>query len=176
MDQGAAAVLAAAVAGFSSAAGAAVGAVLAGRSGRATVVQAAAEERGHRHEDRRSDSYAAFRTKVNAALEALDEIVQALRNEQTATGELAAKAVRDVWLSYYDDVWPCNQSEIINAAGEVHNCLVVAQQAVAELLARPEDAKDADSLRMQRWTHSLEEVGTAYRSFSTRVGEAIYPT
>lgn len=46
---------AAGVAGFSSAAGAAIGAVLAGRSARETVIQTAVEERGHRHEERRLD-------------------------------------------------------------------------------------------------------------------------
>lgn len=109
MDQGAAAVLAAAVAGFSSAAGAAVGAVLAARSARTTVVQTAVHERVHRHEERRRESYAAFRTKVSAAMEALDEAVQALRDRRLATHEIFTKAIRAVWLSYLDDVWPCAQ-------------------------------------------------------------------
>ncbi|WAP57984.1 hypothetical protein [Streptomyces sp. S465] len=176
MDQGAAAVWAAAVAGFSSAAGAAIGAVLAGRSARETVVQTAVEERGHRHEERRLESYAAFRSKVSAAIQALDEAVQALRDGQHVTQETFAKAIRAVWLSHQEDVWPCAQPQVINAAAAVHNCLDRASEAVASLLAHPEDARDEHTPRMQRWAHHVEEVSMAYTLFSTCAGEATYGT
>lgn len=180
MDQGTAAVWAAAVAGLSSAAGAAIGAVAAGRSGRVTVVQTAVEGRRDRYEEQRRQSYQRYLAKINAACEAFDAIVHRLQAgpeaavEEPPAHQVAFKAMSEVELSYLSDVWPCGQREVIVAASTVHDHLLVAREIIDSLLGHPEDARGEQSQRMQRWRDHREEVRNAHMLYSTCVSEALY--
>jgi hypothetical protein len=180
MDQGAAAVWAAAVAGLSSAVGAAIGAVAAGRAGRVTVVQTAVEGRRDRYEEQRRQSYQKYLAKINAACEAFDVIVHRLQAgpedaiEESPAHQVAFAAMSEVELSYLSDVWPCGQREVIVAAGAVHDHLLVAREIIDDLLGHPEDARDKQSRRMQRWIDHRGEVRNAHMLYSTCVSQALY--
>jgi hypothetical protein len=179
MDQGTATVWAAAVAGFSSAAGAAIGAVAAGRSGRVTVVQTAEEGRRDRREEERRNSYQKYTAKVNAACEAFDGIVQGLREGQSLAGEpparqVAFKVISEVESSYFSDVWPYGQPEVIVAAGAVHDRLLDARKTIESLLRHPEDAQSEQSPRLQNWTRHRSDVRNAHMLYSTCVSQALY--
>jgi hypothetical protein len=179
MDQGTAAVWAAVVAGLLSSTSALMVAVATAHSQRATVKQTAVEERGHRHEEARRESYDKYTAKINSACDAFDEIVQALRDGQSPSGDppprqVIFRVMRDVDGSFLADVYPRGQVDVITAGAMIHDQLLLARDLVFLLLARPEDAQDDQSQTMQQWAHRRFEVRNTHMWYSTCVSHAIY--
>ncbi|MET7982081.1 MULTISPECIES: hypothetical protein [unclassified Streptomyces] len=174
MDQGAAAVWAATVAGFSSAAGAAIGSALAGRSARSTAVVTVEAEKAVRYEDGRKQSYTAFRSKVNTVFDSLTELIDDLRNDRANRGDEVMRAVDEVRKSLVDDVVPCHVPEVENVADILYVRLQEALPAVQALLSSPQDAKDGSSLLMLHLGQRTDDAWVAYKAFSSVSGKAIY--
>ncbi|MFJ6560852.1 hypothetical protein ACIQMV_13380 [Streptomyces sp. NPDC091412] len=179
MDQGTAAVWAAAIAGLLSSTSALIVAVAAGHSERATVKQTAVEERGHRHEADRRESYGKYTAKINAACDAFDDMVQTLRDGGSPSGDPASRQVifrvmREVESSYLSDVYPRGQDHVITAAGLIHDHLVLARDILFLLLAHPEAVQDEQSQGMQQWIRQRLQVRNAHMWYSACVSQAIY--
>ncbi|MFD9438184.1 hypothetical protein ACFWBR_19100 [Streptomyces sp. NPDC060006] len=173
MDQATAVVLASAVAGFSSAAGAALGSVMAGRSTREQIDRTAQREKLTRHEVDLEERFSGFRDKVNEAMAALHDVAQALADDQPVTEAPARKAYVAAYTSFLDDLWPSGHMEVIQAAGSVCNHLNNGVAAIGALAKTPHEAKDPDSQGMQHWGSCLGDISNSYQTTSRLMGEVL---
>jgi hypothetical protein len=176
MDQATAAVLASAVAGFSSAAGAALGSVMAGRTAREQVDRSAQREKLTRDELVLEAAFSGFRDKVNEAISALHDVAQALADDQPVTEAPAKKAYVAAYASFHADLWSSGQMEVIEAAGAVCRHLDVGVAAIGALVKRPHEAKDPESQGMQHWGSCLGDISNAYQTTSRLMGEVLRRT
>ncbi|MCX4564261.1 hypothetical protein [Streptomyces sp. 2-1] len=173
MDQATSVVLASAVAGFSSAAGAALGSVIAGRTARDQIHHTAQHEKVTRHEVALAERFSCFKDKVNDAIGALRDIEHALIDDEPVSGRPAKKACAAVWTSYHDDVWSTGRREVILAANEVRRHLEDGLAAIEVLINNPNEAKAPDSESMRAWSSCLGRIGNAYQTTSRLMGEVI---
>ncbi|MET9493654.1 hypothetical protein [Streptomyces sp. NPDC006552] len=166
MDPGAAAVWASAVAGFSSALGAALGSAFAGRTALVTIRETERSDRRQRRHAGTQERFRHFQDNVNTAVHALHDVVHALTDGVQAPDLPARKAIDAAKLSYQADVWSSCPVQLVHAGGAVCERLEVVHAAVQALMRCPEDAKDENSRTWQRWGRSLAEFEFAYQNAS----------
>ncbi|WP_344583907.1 hypothetical protein [Streptomyces lunalinharesii] len=182
MDQGVAAVWAAGLAGFASAAGAAAGAGLAARGARVQLLQQGeldqqgrTEERRVQHDDWRRQRCLAFQVKLGEAVDALDELMYALRNRR-ALGEVRDKLRRaegEVLRGHFDNVVACQVTELEEISGAALRRLEAALQAIDALRRSPSHVADIDSTLHQRWLAQRQSLLDAYEMFSKALPQVL---
>lgn len=173
MDQATAAVWASAVAGFSSAAGAALGAAMAGRATRVQDDRTALREKQTRREVDLEACFKAFRDKVNDAISAFHDVPHALAADRSVSDESAKKAYVAAYLSYIDGIWSSGQMEVVHAAGVVCARLDAALTVIGALTKSPHEAKDPESPGMRQWRSCLGDLSSTYQTTSRLMGEIV---
>lgn len=175
MDQGVAAVWAAGLAGFASAAGAAVGAGLAARGARVQALQTRELDKQTRDEDRlrqnhdwRRQNCLAFQAKLGEAVDALDELMDALTDGKPldeVRGKLR-KAEGSVLRGHYDLVIICEVPELERISGTALRWLEQALFAVDALRRNPIHVTDGDSDLSRHCLDQRRGLLGAYEMFS----------
>ncbi|MFD7279605.1 hypothetical protein ACFV80_21825 [Streptomyces sp. NPDC059862] len=141
MDQGVAAVWAAGVAGFASAAGAAVGAGLTARGARSQVLQQGKVDLSKQRREEFKQNCTAFQAKLRDALFALEESAEALRdaNSSEAHSRLR-KAILSVHTGHFDHVMTYASGTLVNISAEALDWLQSAARAIDTLRRSPAEA------------------------------------
>ncbi len=175
MDQGVAAVWAAGLAGFASAAGAALGAGLAARGARVQVLQQSeldkqgrADERRRQHDEWRRQNCLTFQAKLGEAVDALDELMYALRDGQplSEVRDKLRKAEGAVLRGHYDLVVVCEMPELERISGTALRWLERALFAADALRRAPIDVTNPDSTLSRHWLDQRRGLLGAYEMFS----------
>ncbi|MGW0210662.1 hypothetical protein ACWDZ8_34445 [Streptomyces sp. NPDC003233] len=182
MDQGVAAVWAAGLAGFASAAGAAVGAGMAARGARVQALQASeldkqgkSEDRRRQHHDWRRQNCLAFQAKLGEAVDALDELMYALRDGEPLNevrGKLR-KAEGAVLRGHYDLVVVCEVAELERISGTALRWLEQALFAIDDLRQEPAHVRNPDSPLRLRWLDQRRGLLGAYEMFSKALPQVL---
>ncbi|MFC9738538.1 hypothetical protein ACFVKC_11550 [Streptomyces noursei] len=182
MDQGVAAVWAAGLAGFASAAGAAAGAGLAARGARVQLLQQGeldkqgkTEERRLQHDESRRQSCLAFQVKLGEAVDALDELMYALRNRRALTEvrDKLRRAEGEVLRGHFDNVVVCQVTELEEISGAALRRLETALKAIDALRRSPSHVADIDSALHQRWLEQRQSLLDAYEMFSKALPQVL---
>jgi hypothetical protein len=185
MDQGAAAVWAAGLAGFASAAGAAVGAGLAARGARVQVLQQSelekqsrTEERRRQHDEWRRQSCLTFQAKLGEAVDELDESMYALRDGQPLSGvrDKLRKAEGAVLRGHYDLVVICEVPELERISGTALRWLERALFATDALWRDPVHVTNPDSPLNRYWLDQRRGLLGAYEMFSKALPQLLSPS
>ncbi|MFD8131505.1 hypothetical protein [Streptomyces mirabilis] len=182
MDQGVAAVWAAGLAGFASAAGAAVGAGLAARGVRVQVLQQSeldkqsrAEERRRQHDEWRRQNCLAFQAKLGEAVDALDELIYALSDGQqlSEVRDKLRKAESAVLRGHYDLVVVCEVAELERISGAALRWLERALFAIDALRRDPVHVTNPGSPLKQHWLDQRRGLLGAYEMFSKALPQVL---
>jgi hypothetical protein len=170
MDQGVAAVWAAGVAGFASAAGAAVGAGFTARGARSQVVQQGKNDLSRQRREEFRQNCAAFQKKLGEALIALEESVQALRSTAppAEANDKLNKAILSVHTGHFDHVMAYCPAALVNISVNVLERLQGAAGAIDVLRQNPADATP-DSPSYLHWLDQQRGYLGAYEMFSEEV-------
>lgn len=169
MDQGVAAVWAAGVAGFASAAGAAVGAGLSARGARSQVLQQGKIDLSKQRREEFKQNCTAFQTALREALFALDESVEALRVAASSDAQRRLrKAILSVHTGHFDHVMTCASDALVNISAEALNRLQSAASALDVLLRNPAEAVP-DSPPYLHWLDQQRGYLGAYEMFCKEV-------
>ncbi|MFE2534720.1 hypothetical protein [Streptomyces sp. NPDC059371] len=175
MDQGVAAVWAAGLAGFASAAGAAVGAGMAARGAQVQLLQQNEldkerkdDERRRQHDEWRRQNCLAFQAKLGEAVDALDELIYALSDGQqlSEVRDKLRKAEGAVLRGHYDLVVVCEVAELERISGTALRWLEQALFAIDALRRDPVHVTDPDSPLKLRWLDQRRGLLGAYEMFS----------
>ncbi|MBC9731570.1 hypothetical protein [Streptomyces sp. TRM68367] len=182
MDQGVAAVWAAGLAGFASAAGAAVGAGLAARGARVQLLQQSEldkrsreEERRRQHDEWRRQNCLTFQAKLGEAIDALDELIYTLSDGQQASEarDKLRKAEGAVLRGHYDLVVVCEVAELERISGTALRLLEQALFAIDALRRDPLHVTNPDSPLNQHWLDQRRGLLGAYEMFSKALPQVL---
>ncbi|MFJ6569681.1 hypothetical protein ACIQNU_19880 [Streptomyces sp. NPDC091292] len=179
MDQGVAAVWAAGVAGFASAAGAVVGAGLAGRSAQSQVTAQESVDSARRVEDHRRQVYATFHERMKAAILAIDEWERAIRQRTAPPSTDAESAVRttchDALMCTFE-IRSCGPADAADFANWACMALQESRLALAGLRSAPDAAADPESPASRDWEQKRLRVTAWYTMFSDATRRAVNET
>lgn len=131
---------AAGVAGFASAAGAAVGAGLTARGARSQVLQQGKVDLSKQRREEFKQNCAAFQGKLREALFALEESVEALPAPVSETHSRLRRAILTVHTGHFDHVMTCGSGALVNISAEALNWLQDAARALDALHRNPAEA------------------------------------
>ncbi|MFF2850871.1 hypothetical protein ACFVT5_31745 [Streptomyces sp. NPDC058001] len=176
MDQGVAAVWAAGVAGFASAAGVVVGAGLAGRSAQRQVTAQGSVDSARRVEDHRRQGYARFHERMNEAILAIDEWERAIRHPAAPPSADAESAGHTTWHAAFActfEIRTCGPAEAADFANWVCMALRESRLALAGLRSAPDAITDPDSPASRAWEESGLRVTSWYAMFSDATRRAV---
>lgn len=182
MDQGVAAVWAAGLAGLASAAGAAVGAGMAARGARGQLLQQSELDRQTRHEERRRQlddwrrqNCLTFQTKLGEAVDALDELMYALRDGRSLSEvrDKLRKARGAVLRGHYDLVVVCEMAELERISGTALRWLEQALYATDALRRDPAHVTNPDSPLNLHWLDQRRGLLGAYEMFSKALPQVL---
>ncbi|MFF0678037.1 hypothetical protein ACFYVW_05525 [Streptomyces tendae] len=169
MDQGVAAVWAAGVAGFASAAGAAVGASLTARGARSQVLQQGKVDFSRQRREEFKENCTAFQAKLREALFALEESQEALRDAvSTQASSRLRQAVLSVHTGHFDHVMTYTSGALVNVSAEALDRLQGAARALDALRRNPAEAVP-DSPPYLHWLDQYRSYLGAYEMFCKEV-------
>ncbi|GAB3010064.1 hypothetical protein GCM10023080_090360 [Streptomyces pseudoechinosporeus] len=169
MDQGVAAVWAAGVAGFASAAGAAIGAGVTVRGARSQVLQQSKLDSSRQRREELKQNCTAFQATLREALFALEESAEAMRD--TTSGEAhnrLRKAILSVHTGHFDHVMTYATGSIVNVSAEALVRLQSAARALDALRRNPAEAT-RDSPSYLHWLDQQRSYLGAYEMFCKEV-------
>ncbi|MER7176665.1 hypothetical protein [Streptomyces mesophilus] len=172
MDQGVAAVWAAGVAGFASAAGAAVGAGVMARGVRNQVLQQSELDSLRQRRDELKQNCAAFQATLREALFALEESAEAMRAASDEAHNRLRKAILAVHTGHFDHVMTHATGNIVNVAAEALDRLQRAGRALDTLRRNPGEATP-DSPSYLHWLDQQRSYLGAYEMFCKEVQQQV---
>jgi hypothetical protein len=169
MDQGVAAVWAAGLAGFASAAGAAVGAGLTARGARSQVLQQGMVDLSKQRREELRQNCAAFQAKLRDALFALEESAEALHDATSSEVHSRLRtAILSVHTGHFDHVMTYASGTLVNISAEALEWLQSAARAMDALRRNPSEAVP-ESPPYLHWLDQQRGFLGAYEMFCKEV-------
>ncbi|WP_143661159.1 hypothetical protein [Streptomyces sp. M41(2017)] len=184
MDQGVAGVWAASVAGFASAAGAAMGAGLAARGARVQSLQQSELEKQRSNDEQRRQHHEwlrqrclTFQEKLGFALTALDDLMYALVDGQPTkeARDKLRKAESDMIQGHFDCVLVCGVDELTRISVTSLEWFEEATKAVDALRKDPGHVADIESPLNRRWIDRRRGLVGAYEMYAGAIHRNFRP-
>ncbi|MFB6536674.1 hypothetical protein ACFCY8_08485 [Streptomyces noursei] len=137
--------------------------------------QGRAEERRRRHDEWRRQNCLDFQAKLGEVVDALDELMYALRNRRALSEarDKLRKAEVAVLRGHFDNVVVCEVEELEAISGAVLRRLDDATKAIDALRRAPTHVSNIDSTLYQFWLERWQGLLDAYEMFSKALPQVL---